>query len=80
MGPMKFLAKNYLKTSFENPEISHFVLTFWNSLRVKFSLKINMVFELWKYIFWEVVMPGKINEPILKSAYQRFSFDGTMKF
>ena len=28
---------NYLKANFENPEISDFVVTFWNFLRGKFS-------------------------------------------
>ena len=79
-GVNEVFSKELLKNHFWEPDISHFFLTFWNSLRAKLSLKINMVFELWKYIFWEAVMLRKINEPILKSAHQRFSFDGTMKF
>ena len=75
----EILQNNYLKTNFENPGISDFVVTFEISKGVNFLKNYYGFWTLKAYVL-ETGNNRKVNESILKSGHQGFSFDGTVKF
>ena len=76
----EILLSNYLKSNFENLKIRDFVPTFWDFIRGKIFLKKSPFFRTLNANISRTAYHKKINEPILKSAHQGLSYDGSVEF
>ena len=64
----EILQNNYLKTNFENSEITDFVPTFWNFTREIFLKKCSVFWNLNAHIS-RTINARELNEVILKSSH-----------